>query len=288
MTEPHDRDMAQLLRSLELAPLEPGRFRGPVEQDEGRLFGGLVLAQSVMAAGLTVAEGTIHSLHAYFLRAGRPATPIDYGVESIRDGRNFTTRRVTAVQQGDTIFEASIGFVRPEVGISFQQPMPEAPDPEGLPSWWESIHDMAEHLPPHHRGRRWTNPIDIRSVAAGTSKPGDGGLPRRMVWARTTSALPESPLIHAAAMVYMSDSGMVGTVGSHYGAWAPGGASASLDHTMWWHHQPRFDDWLLYVTESPAAHAARALTLGSIYTREGVLVASVAQEALFRRPLDRG
>jgi acyl-CoA thioesterase-2 len=254
-----------------------------VTQNEGRLFGGLVLAQSLMAAGRTVEDRTIHSLHAYFLRAGKPATPINFGVERIREGRNFETRRVTAVQSGDTIFETSVSFTKLEEGISHQRPMPEAPDPEGLPDWWQSIR-MPENVPQRRGRRRWANPIDIRSCDNPSQRPAPGRLPTRMVWTRPSTPLPEDPLIHAAAMVYMSDSGMVGTVGNHYGMWMPGGASASLDHAMWWHHPPRFDDWLLYHTESPAAHASRAVTFGHIYTREGVLVASVAQEALFRRP----
>lgn len=285
MTEPNDRDVAQLVRELTLQQLGPDSFRGPVEQREGRLFGGLVLAQSLVAAGRTVERRIIHSLHAYFLRAGKSAIAIDYGVEEIREGRNFSTRRVTAMQAGDPIFEASISFKEPEDGISHQRPMPEAPDPDGLPSWWESIHEAARQLPipQSMRRRRWDNPVEIRSCTPDRPRE-PGALPVRMVWTRPTAPLPEDPLLHAAAMVYMSDSGMVGTVGQHYGVWVPGGTSASLDHAMWWHHPPRFDDWLLYVTESPAAHAARAVTFGHIYTREGVLVASVAQEALFRKP----
>ena len=277
-----DKALQQMLRQMEVRPTDYDRFRGDVDQQEGRLFGGLVLAQTVMAAGHTTDRGTIHSLHAYFLRAGKPIEPIDYMVERIREGRNFLTRRVTAIQGGHTIFEASVSFTAPEEGISHQVPMPDAPAPEGQKSWWEAL-----QLPPQpeasRRRPRWNNPIDIRTGSVDAQHKGPDGLPRRAVWAKPSSVLPEDPLIHAAAMVYTSDSGMVATVAHAYGLWMPGGATASLDHAMWWHRPPRFDDWILYVTNSPAAHSARALTWGHMYGRDGTLVASVAQEGLYRK-----
>ena len=133
------------------------------------------------------------------------------------------------------------------------------------------------------RRPRWNNPIDIRAGSNEAHHRGADGLPRRVIWAKPSSVLPEDPLIHAAAMAYTSDSGMVATVAQAYGLWSPGGATASLDHAMWFHHPPRFDDWLLYVTDSPAAHNARALTWGHMYGRDGTLVASVAQEGLYRK-----
>lgn len=297
MTEPAqdspDKAVAFLLRQLNLEPTDYDHFRGQPGQEEGRLFGGLVLAQSVVAAGRTISFGAIHSLHAYFLRAGQPKDPIDYNVERVREGRNFLTRRVTTVQAGHTIFEASVSFVAPEEGISHQEPMPEAPDPETCEPWWTTIAmpRMAEQLPPGmaDRMRRSMNhPIDLRSAARPTRESdGDGRLPARMVWGKMNAPLPEDPILHAAAMVYLSDSGLVATVAHHYGIWMPGGASASLDHAMWFHRPPRFDDWILYVSESPAAHAARGLMFAGMYDREGVRVASVAQEGLFRKPPPR-
>lgn len=286
MPESNQEALERLLRVLDLERLGNDSFRGEVDQQEGRLFGGLILGQAVMAAGRTVERGVIHSLHAYFLRAGKPVEPVTYNVERLRDGRTFTTHRVTAVQGSDAIFEASVSFTVGEPGISHQKSMPEAPDPEGQPTWWESIRatlppaaqEMMSRRGPMRRG--WTHPLDMRSVAAG--RVGEDNLPHRTVWAKPIAELPEDPLIHAAAMAYMSDSGLVATVGTVYGMWGPGGASASLDHAMWWHHPPRFDDWLLYVSDSPAAHAARGLIFGHIYNREGTLVASVAQEGLFR------
>ena len=134
-----DKAITDLIRHIDLSPTDYDHFRGDVEQEEGRLFGGLVLAQSVMAAGRTVETGHIHSLHAYFLRAGQPVEPIDYTVERVRQGRSFFTRRVTAVQAGHTIFEASISFTLPEDGVTHQRPMPAAPAPEGQPSWWDMV-----------------------------------------------------------------------------------------------------------------------------------------------------
>lgn len=282
--------VAALLRQLDLTEGDYNHYRGDPGQREGRLFGGLVLAQSVVAAGRTVSFGTIHSLHAYFLRAGQPQEPIDYTVERIREGRNFLTRRVTAVQAGHTIFEASVSFVSAEEGISHQAPMPEAPDPEECESWWASVAmpRMMTNVPPEMAARmrsRFNNPIDLRSAARPTqAKDEDGRLPARMVWGRMSAPLPEDPILHAAGLVYLSDSGLVATVAHHYGLWAPGGATASLDHAMWFHRPPRFDDWVLYVSESPGAHAGRAVMFAGMYNRRGERIASVAQEGLFRRP----
>lgn len=283
------KSIDQLLEQLDVQPVADG-FIGRVKQDEGRLFGGLVLAQSIMAAGRAEATGNIHSMHAYFLRAGRPAKDITYRVERIRDGRNFTTRRVTALQDDDVIFEASVGFVAPEEGhFAYQEPMPEAPDPEELPSWWESMARSAQmpSMPPpmmRHRNRGFFNPIDIR---AAQGNPRAEGLPHRTVWGRPVASLPEDPLIHAAALAWLSDSGMVATVAQRFGMWQPGGATASLDHAIWWHHPPRFDDWVLYATDSPIAQSARALMWGGMYSKAGVRIASVAQEGLFRAPQPR-
>jgi acyl-CoA thioesterase-2 len=256
-------------------------FHAQVDQREGRLFGGLVLAQSVVAAGRTVAAGDIHSLHAYFLRPGKPVEPIDYQVERVRDGRTFTTRRISAIQAGDMIFEATVSFARPETGISYQPPMPAAPDPEGLPTWWESVMSNRPQEAEHHRRHRdWPRPVELYTA----SPPANDGLPTRSVWAKTTSPLPDDPLIHAAAMAYLSDSGLIATVASRFGSWGPGGASASLDHAMWFHHAPKFDGWLLFNSESPTAHNARAVIFGGIWSQAGVRVASVAQEGLVRTP----
>jgi acyl-CoA thioesterase-2 len=294
MTEPSSQltpqeAIADWVRQVDVRPTDYDNFRGDVDQQEGRLFGGLVLAQSLVAAGRTVSFGSVHSLHAYFLRAGQSKEPIDYSIERIREGRNFLTRRVTAHQAGHTIFETSVSFVAPEDGISHEAPMPEAPDPETCQPWWTTIAEprMAEASAAMttRMARRWNNPVDLRAASQPTRETdGTGRLPARMVWGKMMAELPQDPLLHAAALVYMSDSGLVATVAHHYGIWMPGGSSASLDHTMWFHRQPRFDDWVLYVSESPAAHAARGLIFAGMYNRKGERIASVAQEGLFRKP----
>ena len=284
MPEDPQSAMEHLLRVLTLRSTGQDRFQADTEQEEGRLFGGIVLAQSVVAAGSTVTEGIIHSMHGYFLRAGRPAKPIDYTVERIRDGRNFTGRRVSAYQDGsDMIFEASISFTTPEEGVVYQEPMPMAVAPEQQPAWWETLAPAPEQQRERIR-RNWVNPIDIRAAETGGPRSIQERLPHRKVWGKPVLPLPENPTLHAAAMAYFSDSGMIATVASVFGMWNPGGATASLDHAIWWHYPPSFDDWTLYVTDSPVANAARGLTWGAMYSRDGVRVASVAQEGLFRRP----
>lgn len=293
MTEPSKRSPQAInddwVRQVNVRPTDYDNFRGDVDQEEGRLFGGLVLAQSLVAAGRTASFGNIHSMHAYFLRAGQAKEPIDYSVERIREGRNFLTRRVTAHQGGHTIFEASVSFVASEDGISHQEPMPQVPEPEQCDEWWKSIAmprmAIADNPMAQRMNRRWNNPIDLRAATQPTREDdGSGSLPKRIVWGKIAGTLPEDPILHAAAMVYLSDSGLIATVAHHYGIWMPGGASASLDHTMWFHRPPRFDDWILYASESPAAHSARGLIHAGMYNRQGERIASVAQEGLFRKP----
>lgn len=276
MTNESERPVQRLLEILDLEPVAPDHFRAETDQEEGRLFGGLILAQTVVAAGRT-AHGNIHSLHAYFLRAGKPATPVDYVVERIREGRTFLTRRVTAMQGGDAIFEASVGYTVPEEGLAHQAPMPEVPGPEDQPLWWDTL----KLAPPMQQRRRWNPPIEVRSAEVEDGGTGAEQLPSRAVWTRPLSPIPDDPMIHAAVMAYMSDTGLVGTVAVPYRNWGTT-TGASLDHAIWWHRPPRFDDWILYTSESPAAHSARAIIFGAMYSREGARVASVAQEALFR------
>lgn len=282
MPEDSHDPVAQFLHILEMEPRSDDIFHAEVDQREGRLFGGLVLAQSVVAAGKTVTGRNVHSFHAYFLRPGKPVLPIDYHVDRIRDGRTFTTRHISAIQAGEMIFESTVSFARPEEGIAYQSPMPPAPDHEGLPTWWESVMtnrpEDAEHRRRHHS---WPRPVELY---AATPAGEQTELPTRSVWATTTSPLPDDPLIHTAAMAYLSDSGLIATVATRFGSWGPGGNSASLDHAMWFHRPPRFDSWLLFNSESPTAFNARALIFGHMWSEDGALVASVAQEGLVRRP----
>ncbi|UCE85290.1 MAG: acyl-CoA thioesterase II [Deltaproteobacteria bacterium] len=284
MSESADTPLVRLLRQLDLEPRGRSGFQAEPIPGSGRLFGGLVAAQSVVAAGRTVAEGALHSLHAYFLRPGAHEVPIRFEVDRIRDGRTFTTRRVIAVQDGEAIFNLSASFARPEEGIAHQEsPMPEAPDPEGLPDW-EVLRAQALGEP---AARRDAGAIAIRACDPRDVDPRRRLPARKLIWLRPVGSLPEDPLVHAAVLVYASDRTLLSTAARPHGlSWGKRRA-ASLDHAMWLHHVPYFDDWLLYASESPVAHAARGLILGGMYRRDGVRIASVAQEGLIRIARDR-
>jgi acyl-CoA thioesterase-2 len=277
------RALSRLLQQLNLERTDEDSFVGAPGDGWRRLFGGHVAAQAVIAAYRTVAEGAIHSLHAYFVRPGRQEEPIRYVVHRIRDGRTFTTRDVVAYQGDEAIFNLSCSFAKPEDGVSRSQRPPDVPGPDGLPPWGFPFRGRPEdqaRVSTFERG----SAIELRSVDGVAAPPGD--MPRRRVWMRVRGAPPEDPAVHAALITYASDRGFIAT--AHVST--PGrprsapGASASLDHAIWFHRPPRFDDWLLFTSESPVAHAARALILGQMYRPDGVQVASVVQEALVRPP----
>jgi acyl-CoA thioesterase II len=270
---------------LDLERLEVDLFRGrsPHEQQQ-RVFGGQVAAQSLVAAGRTVpADRGVHSLHSYFLRLGDPETPIVYSVDRIRDGRSFTTRRVVAIQHGQAIYVLSASFHRPEDGLQHQVPMPEVPDPEGLSPWSERSSHMGPRPPPWVPRRA----VELRYVSDPTAVAGTSDGPqhsRRIVWMRAPERLPDDPLVHVCAVTYASDMTLLDAVLLGHGLdWERDVTSgASLDHAMWFHGSFRADEWLLNVQESPAASDARGLAMGRIYRRDGRLVASVVQEGLIR------
>jgi len=268
--------LAQLLEQLALEALDRDLFLGRTGSGEGRLFGGAVAAQSVMAAARTVEERALHSLHAYFLRPGRHDAAITFLVHRIRDGRTFATRRVVAHQDGEAIFNLSASFTRPEEGISHQDAMPEAPPPENLPDWESERARLVGERPR-------PSPVDLR-VCDPDDPEGRPQPPHRRVWIRPRGALPEDPRVHAAVLVYASDRVLLSTAARPHGLPWGRRMGASLDHALWLHRPARFDDWLLYTMESPAAHAARGLVFGAMYTRQGERLASVAQEALIRVP----
>lgn len=278
MPEPAANALGRLLRRFELERLDRDLFLGEPGRGDGRLFGGFVAAQAVVAAGRTVPEGEIHSLHAYFLRPGQHGVPIQFVVHRIRDGRTFTTRRVVAHQQGEAIFSLEASYARAEPGISHQDPMPEAPPPEGLPEW-DAI--RADRRSNPEEARR--NPLDVLAcdpVAAANPGP---QAPLRQVWMRPRGELPDDPVVHAALIAFASDRGILSTVARSHGLRWSRTAAASLDHALWFHRPPRFDGWFLYTTASHAAHGARALIFGTMYDRSGVLRVSIAQEGLFRQ-----
>ena len=266
-------------QQLVLEPLDRDLFLADPGEGEGRLFGGLVAAQSVLAAGLTVGEDrSLHSLHSYFLRPGRHGLPIRFVVDRIRDGRSFTTRRVKAHQGGEAIFNLSASFAKPEDGISHQHEMPAAPPPDGLPDW----EDVRAQYMGDPSGKRFDTAIEIRMC----DLPDSDREARQRNWLRVRGPLPENPLIHTAMLVYSSDRTLLGTAARPHDIPWNKRMAASLDHAMWIHRPVRMDDWLLYAAESPVAHSARGLCFGGLFYPDGTRVASVAQEALIRRARD--
>ncbi len=283
MARSQQRYVEGLVEQLQLDQLDRDLFLGDPGAGERRLFGGLVAAQSVVAAYRTVEEGALHSLHAYFLRPGRHGVPIRYVVYRIRDGRSFTTRDVVAYQSGEAIFNLSCSFVKPEEGVSHQGPMPDVPGPDGLPEWEMVRPDRAED---RAMVRRWVSesPIEVRSCDRPDKQTPAGEAPTRRVWIQAKGVLPEDPMVHAAVLTYASDMGLIATARIPHGMGRGEATAASLDHAIWFHQPPRFDDWILYTSESPIANAARALILGQMYRQDGTRIASVAQEGLIRVP----
>jgi len=284
----------ELLRLLDLEEIDVDVYRGQNESDrEGRLFGGQVAGQALMAAGRTVTATPAHSLHGYFLRPGDPAHPVLYTVDRIRDGRSFTTRRVVAMQRGKAIFSMAVSFHGAERGYEHQLAMPDAPDPDSLPTWRERATEMASQLP--EEVRAWAprpRPVDVRHVHLPTYLGGEPHEGTSLCWMRAPRALPEDPLLHQSVLTYATDIGLIDTVVRPHGRSGPLGPLmvASLDHAVWFHKPLRVDQWLLYATDSPAAAGGRGFARGSIFEQGGQLVASVVQEGLVRpvgRPEDR-
>jgi len=277
--------LSRLLALLDLEKAGDTGFRGlsPAEPVQ-RVFGGQVLAQALIAASRTVGSGRLcHSFHAYFLRPGDPLVPILYDVERSRDGGSFSARRVVASQQGPPIFILASSFQRTEPGFEHRSQMPLVPAPESLEDD-QQVLLRGDALAPAMR--EWVareRPFETRSVLG----RGLGDRPARPavdhIWLKTRGSLPDDPVIHRALLAFVSDMSLLDT------ALLPHGKSifsdvqvASLDHAMWFHRPFRADDWLLYAQDSPSASGARGFNRGAIYTRDGILVASVAQEGLIR------
>jgi acyl-CoA thioesterase-2 len=280
--------LAKLLATLQLEPLEDNLFRG-ARGHEGwqRVFGGQVLGQALMAAARTVDPArTVHSLHGYFLLAGDPKQPIIYDVERIRDGGSFTTRRVKAIQHGRAIFSMSASFHKQEEGFDHQIAMPEVPPPEDLPNPKDLVGKLGDRVP--EAMRRYferERPIEVRMTDASRYLGREKKAPAQQIWIRTSGPLPDDPVMHQAVLAYISDFTLLDTALIAHGKllFDPDLQLASLDHALWYHRPFRADDWMLYVEDSPSAHGARGFCRGSIYRRDGVLVASVAQEGLVRQ-----
>ena len=279
----------QLLDLLDLEQIEVNIFRGrSPDETVQRVFGGQVAGQALVAAGRTVPEDRpVHSMHAYFIRPGDPTVPLVYTVDRVRDGRSFTTRRVTAIQHGKAIFALSASFHHPEQGLEHSMPMPAAPPPEELRSDADRLADaLGAPLPAQFRD----TPIELRSVGPlpievardpSLRAPDDFS---SLVWVRVTGKLPDDPLLHVCLMTYIPVLTLLQTVVLGHGvSFHSGGVSpASLDHAMWFHRPFRADQWLLYAQDSPVAAVGRGLARGLVFTAEGDLVVSVVQEGLIR------
>jgi acyl-CoA thioesterase II len=276
----------QLLSILDLEPLEHDLYRGLSPQAGWqRVFGGQVIGQALVAAYRTVDDRSVHSLHAYFLRAGDPTVPIIYEVDRIRDGGSFSTRRVVAIQHGHAIFSMAASFHRLEHGLEHQMPMPEVPPPEDLPSEAELKAKLIEKVPAPVRAY-WQaeRPIEIRPVDVSRYFSPDQRGPSQLVWIKATGDLGDDLTLHQCALAYASDFTLLDTALIAHGRFVfdPNLMLASLDHAVWFHEPFRADEWLLYAQDSPSSGAARAFCRGTLFTRDGRLVASTAQEGLVR------
>ncbi|MDO1585142.1 acyl-CoA thioesterase II [Rhizobium oryzicola] len=289
---PHPSDtlsaMDQLLVTLDLERLEENLFRGMSPQiGWQRVFGGQVIAQSLMAAQRTTdSDRFVHSLHAYFMLPGDPKVPIIYDVERLRDGSSFSTRRVTAIQHGRAIFAMSASFHVEEPGFDHQTDMPPVRQPEELMSE-EEFQAMFLAQAPEMVKRYWgqKRPVEIRPLSLVHYVSNEKLKPEQKIWVRMTGAVPDDRHYQAAALAYLSDMTLLDTSLYAHGTtiFNPEIQAASIDHAMWFHRPCALDDWLLYTQDSPSASGARGMTRGGLYTRCGMLIASVAQEGLIRK-----
>jgi acyl-CoA thioesterase-2 len=275
-----------LIGLLRLEQIEDNIFRGD-SRDIGspQVFGGQVIGQALSAAQNTVEDRVAHSLHAYFLRRGDVNSPIIYEVDRSRDGGSFSNRRVVAIQHGRPILNLAASFQVPEDGLEHQAEMPDVPGPEGLKDFTDIAKDMLEHIP--SKMRRFLTekrPFEFRHVEPVNFEVPEQLPPRRHVWIRAVDALPDNPVLHQNLLTYVSDYELLGTATLPHGLSFTRGnvIMASLDHALWFHGDVKVDEWLLYAMDSPNSSGARGLARGQLFTQDGRLVASTAQEGLMR------
>jgi len=279
-----------LPQTLSLERLEVNLFRGTSPQGGGpRIFGGQVIAQSLLAAYGTVEDRVCHSLHCYFIRPGNPLVPIVFDVDRSRDGGSFTTRRVVAIQNGKQIFNLAASFQVVEEGFEHQIEMPEVPDPESLPDEFETRAKFLADAPEEVRAMMMRpRPVEMRGVDGDVYFAEGPREAKSAMWFRARAPIGDDAHMHQVILAYASDMNMLSTaMRPHRVHWqTPGLQSASLDHAMWFHKPSNFNEWHLYTQDSPSASGGRGFVRGSIYDRRGVLVASVAQEGLIRQRKD--
>ena len=281
-----NRLLDDLLKVMTLERLELDLFRGE-SRDIGssQVFGGQVLGQALVAATATVEDRAAHSLHAYFLRRGDFNSPIVYEVDRARDGNHFSTRRVIAIQHGKQIFNMSASFQSAETGYDHQFPMPRVPEPEGLTDLETHIRGVLPHLPAAlRRVLEQKRPFEFRPVTPPNLLQPQKSEPLRNIWFRAIGKLPDDDALHRCLLAYVSDFNLLDTAMMPHGLPKPPSKLivASIDHAMWFHRNVRVDDWLLYSTDSPSASGARGFARGSVFARDGRLVASTSQEGLLR------
>lgn len=293
MAEPTPAELVQQLTTLlDVEEIDTDLYRGPrLPGGVGRVFGGQVIAQALQAAQRSVEGDRIaHSLHAYFMRPGDENHPIVYRVVRDFDGRSFANRRVIAMQKGKPILNMTASFQTPSEGLNHQDAMPDVPDPDSLRSERELREEIRDQVP--EKFRRFflrARPIEIRPVNPRNWFAPDRMEPHQHSWFRVVAPLTDDLALHRAMLAYASDMTLLGTCLLPHGvSWMTGEVqTASLDHAIWLHEPFRFDEWLLYTTDSPWAGHARGFNRGGIYARDGRLVASVAQEGLIRLRNDR-
>lgn len=279
--------MSGLLECLDLETIELDLFRGKnIEDGRPRIFGGQVIGQSLLAAQRTIdADRHVHSLHAYFMRPGDPSVPIVFSVDRIRDGKSFATRSVVAIQHGKAIFSLSASFQKEEPGLEYQADMPEVPQPEELPGTADLDTERFSHAPANLKAyMSKERPFDLKPVSLAHYLTNEKLPPRQDAWIRANGPVPDNRIIRAAILAYLSDMMLLDTALFVHGrsVFDKHLQVASLDHAMWFHRPVSFDDWLLYSMDSPNTNSARGLSRGSFYSRDGSLIASVAQEGLIR------
>ncbi len=280
-----DERLAELVSLLDLERLEDNLFRGQ-SRDVGapQVFGGQVLGQALVAASRTVDGRFVHSLHAYFLRRGDFNAPIVFEVDRSRDGGSFTSRRVVAIQHGQPILTMSASFQISEPGMDHQAPMPAAPPPEGLRDLGEIDAEMRDQVPEKMRCYfEHQRPFEFRPVNPPNYLKRVKAAPSKQVWFRALDRLPDDQPLHRCLLTYVSDYHLLDTATLPHGVSFLQLQMASVDHAIWFHRDLRVDEWLLYVIDSPSASGARGFVRGSIYSRDGTLIASVAQEGLIRQ-----
>lgn len=281
--------VAGLVTLLDVEELDTDLYRGiKLPGGRGRVFGGQVIGQALQAAQRSAEGKDAHSLHAYFMRAGDDALPIVYRVVRDFDGKSFATRRVIATQNGQPILNMAASFQVAEAGLHHQDALPaDIPPPEDLKSETELRVEAAQHMPEEHRKRflSWKSPIDVRPLHPRNWFSPVARDPVTYSWIKALAPLGDDAAMHRAILAYASDMGLMATSMMPHGVnWmTPGMQTASLDHSMWFHEDFRADEWLLYAMDSPWAGHGRGMNRGSIFTRDGRLVASVAQEGLIRK-----